>query len=159
MWGDEITPHALELCSELPMEEVRDIERRLAEGTLTGLSGKMFLAKTVITDLHGADAVGPAEEQYKALTSREVDLTPEVLTPAAVTTGQDIIDVLVTSGLASSRSNARRLVEGNGVRVDGETVDTGWQADIGQHGSVLQVGKKKLENHRVLRFSEKGTDA
>ena len=43
-WGDEIVPHALELCTTVPMEKVREIERQMHDGTLDGLSAKKFFS-------------------------------------------------------------------------------------------------------------------
>ena len=52
MWGDGITPHALELCSTLSMDEINDIRERVERGELSGLDAKLFLAKQIVTDSH-----------------------------------------------------------------------------------------------------------
>jgi tyrosyl-tRNA synthetase len=54
-----------------------------------------------------------------------------------------IIDLLVTAGLASSRSEARRLVQQGGIKLNDRTID---QADavIPATEAVLRVGRRKF---------------
>jgi len=156
MWGDGITPHALELCTDMPIEEVRDIEQKLRDSTLSGIEAKMLLARTIVTDLHGQESAQEAERGYQALTSRDVEIDLETLPVASVALGQNIVDILVGSGLAPSNKQARRLLEANAVRVNGQAVSADWAATTIEEGQtvVLQVGKKKRENHRVLKVQE-----
>ena len=132
------------------MSQIKDIAARLKSGQLSGLDGKLFLAKTIVTDLHGPADAAAALEAYQSLTSKGKDFAGESFIEASVKPGQSIIDVLVESGLASSRSEARRLVTGNGVRIDDQTVDDAWAVSADSQGAVLQVGKKKHQNHRLL---------
>jgi tyrosyl-tRNA synthetase len=161
LWGDGITPHALELCSQLPMSEVEGVRGSLDSGTMSGLEGKMFLARTVVSELHGVDAATAAEDGYKALTSRHGELDVETLTVANVAAGQSIIDVLCESGLATSKTAARRLIESGAVRInDAKIPGTEWQVGASDEPLVLRVGKRKFENHRRLIVGEAGnTDA
>jgi tyrosyl-tRNA synthetase len=154
LWGDGITPHALELCSTLPMSQVNEMAEKLKTGELSGIEGKMFLAKTIVTDLHGAKAADMAARDYRSLTTKDASFDKESYTSASVDNGQTIVEVLVSSGLAASKSAARRLVAGNGVRVNGGTVDENWTMSVESNGAILQVGKKKLENHRLLVVNE-----
>ena len=53
-----------------------------------------------------------------------------------------VVDVLLRAKLASSKSEARRLIEQKGVRLDGETLGRG---DVPfPHAGVLQAGKRKF---------------
>ena len=151
MWGDGITPHALELCSTLSMDEINDIRERVERGELSGLDAKLFLAKQIVTDLHGEVSAEQAKEQYTTLTSRDGEIDLETLESYSAKEGQSIVEILRESGLASSNSEARRLVKGNGVRVDGVTVDESWTYGTAKSETqILQVGKKKIENYRSL---------
>lgn len=151
MWSDKITPHALELCSSLPMDQVEQIRLDLEEGRLSGLDGKLFLAKQIVADLHGGEAASQAEAQYNVLASSNNEIDPELLTTFSATDGQTIIELLRECGLAPSNAQARRLLAGNGVRVNGQTVDETWTYDSSITGvQILQVGKKKIQNHRRL---------
>lgn len=151
MWGDGITPHALELCSTLSMDEIDNIRERMENGSLSGLDAKRFLAKQIVTDLHGEAAAKQAEKQYATLTQRDGEIDLETLESFSATEGQSIVEILRSSGLASSNAEARRLLNGNGVRLNGTTVDESWVYSLtNSEPQILQVGKKKIENYRRL---------
>jgi len=56
--------------------------------------------------------------------------------------GQTVLDVLLEARMAASKSEARRLFDQKGVRLDGETIDRG--DTTFPHPGVLQVGKRKF---------------
>jgi tyrosyl-tRNA synthetase len=56
--------------------------------------------------------------------------------------GQTILDVLIDSGLVTSRAEGRRMVDQKGVRLDGAVIDDGQKAF--PHRGVLQVGKRRF---------------
>jgi tyrosyl-tRNA synthetase len=56
--------------------------------------------------------------------------------------GQSLVEVMVSAGLVSSKSDGKRLVEQKGVRLDGETL-TEFDSPF-PHPGVLQVGKRKF---------------
>jgi tyrosyl-tRNA synthetase len=151
LWGDEITPHALELSSSLPMSRIREIEEQMKSGELSGLDAKRFLARTIVSELHDAESAQTAEENYKKLTSENNDEhIKEIASTSEVLVGQDIVSVLVAANLAGSNSQARRLIEGGAVRINGEKIGSDWRVTVDNDSHLLQVGKKKLENHRKL---------
>jgi tyrosyl-tRNA synthetase len=66
--------------------------------------------------------------------------TPEDM-PEFVPVGEPVLlDVLVDSGLVSSKSQARRLIQQNGIKVDGETVTDAFM--VLSVPAVVQVGKR-----------------
>lgn len=150
LWGDGITPHALELCTNMPMGDIRSIEADLASGALSGLDGKKLLARRIVTDLYDAETAKEAEATYETITAKrgEVDIADMITESVVVDEG--IIAVLTRSGLAKSNSEARRLVTGGAVRINEKKVDDSWVMPNTSEGLVLQVGKKKLENYRKL---------
>jgi tyrosyl-tRNA synthetase len=106
---------------------------------------KFELARAVTADFHDADAAAAAEAHFRALhQKREVpDEVPEVTLPAA-TQPVPLAGVLVHAGLAESNSEARRLVQGGGVKVNGEVVrdPRASLAATGEH--LLQAGKRRF---------------
>ncbi len=153
LWGDAITPHALELCSMMPMDEIKTIQQKLEAGQIKGFAGKMLLAKTIVADLHGSPAASQAETEFLQLTTKAAkEIDKSILQAVDVSTGASIVDLLISTGLASSRRAARELLNNNAVRIDGVAIDQTWSPSAGVPEVVLQVGKKKLENHRLLRI-------
>ncbi len=153
--GDEITPHALELCTNMPMQDVRAIETQLADGSLGGLEGKKILARRIVTDLYDATEAREAESAYEAVTKRsnEIDVSAIKIETAAINDG--IIEILTRSGLAKSNSDARRLLTGRAVRINDEKIDCEWVMPEANEGVILHVGKKRIENFRNLTNKSK----
>jgi tyrosyl-tRNA synthetase len=55
-----------------------------------------------------------------------------------------VVELLVASGLAASRGEARRLIDGGGVRADGVRVERYDQAIAPGEPVVLQVGRRRF---------------
>jgi tyrosyl-tRNA synthetase len=102
---------------------------------------KVLLAREITTRFHSAAAADAAEQDF-ALRSRGgiPDEIPELhLSGAPMGIGA----LVKAAGLAPSGSEANRLIDGGGVRIDGQPVsDKGLKLHAGQH--VLQVGKRKF---------------
>ncbi len=101
---------------------------------------KMKLAHEITSIFYGDDSALKAEEAFvKLFQQKEIpDEMPEFKLPEDAT----VVDVLLRAKLASSKSEARRLIEQKGVRLDGETLGRG---DVPfPHAGVLQAGKRKF---------------
>jgi tyrosyl-tRNA synthetase len=67
---------------------------------------------------------------------------PSEMPEFIVKTGATITDVMIETGLASSRSEVKRLIAQMGVRLDGEVLD---RADaLFPHPGILQAGKRRF---------------
>jgi tyrosyl-tRNA synthetase len=150
LWDDGITPHALELCTDLPMFEVKLIKQKLESGELSGQDGKMFLAETIVKNLYDEKSAAQARQDYLDLTDKNSGPEIASLQTANVNEGESIIDILVETGLANSKSAARRLIEAGGVRINKTVVDVGWIVEVTDEELILQVGKKLHTNFRNL---------
>ncbi|HSP09701.1 MAG TPA: tyrosine--tRNA ligase [Candidatus Dormibacteraeota bacterium] len=105
---------------------------------------KAALAHQLVARLHGSGAAGRAEEDF-AVKFRKRDIPDDVPEHVTATPG-DLMGVLVESGLAKSRGDARRLVDQGGVRINNERA--GGDASL-QDGDVLQAGKRNFVRIRV----------
>jgi tyrosyl-tRNA synthetase len=107
---------------------------------------KSELAKEIVARYHGAAAAAAAEEQFEAVHKRHE--LPEDIEEREVTRegGADSVPLaktLALLGLASSGSEARRLIGQGGVSVEGERVsDPNAKLAAGVH--LLKVGKRKF---------------
>jgi len=136
------------LCTSLPVDEVDAIEAGLDAGTLHPNEAKRSLAREIVTLYHSAQEATAAEESFDAVFKRhEVPAdVPEVrLVP---TDPAYLPGVLRDAGLAPTTSEARRLIDGGGVRIDGEPVvcapgeyEVPWETI---EGRVLQAGKRRF---------------
>ena len=151
----------------LDRDEVADLEAQMAERP-GGRIPQRALAQAVTTMVHGEAATEAAERAGRALfggdlgalSPQELDEVfeeaPSVDAPRAQFEGAGVgvVDLLVDAGLASSRGEAKRAVQGGGVRVgdrraeDGETV--GLADAVGGRVVVLRKGKKSVALVRLV---------
>jgi tyrosyl-tRNA synthetase len=108
---------------------------------------KRALARAVVARFHSPAAARAAEEHFDRVhIERGV---PEVVEVLRLPAGSAHLPAVLADGFGVSRSEARRLLNGNGVKVDGEPV-TDLDVDAAQlDGRVLQVGKRQFRRVRV----------
>ena len=127
----------------LSFRSTADIEKLKQDiaGGRNPRDAKVLLAKEITTRFHDAAAADAAEQDFVHRSKGGVpDEIPEV-TLAGAPLG--IAQLLKQAGLAPSTSEANRLLEGGGVRVDSATVsDKGLKLAAGTY--VVQVGKRKF---------------
>jgi tyrosyl-tRNA synthetase len=105
---------------------------------------KAALARQLVKRLHGEEAARRAEEDFDARFRKH---EPPTDMPEFDATNLDLVSALVQSGLApSGRGEARRLIEQEGVRVDGVKVGMNHEFEDGQ---VLSAGKRRFVRIRV----------
>jgi tyrosyl-tRNA synthetase len=103
---------------------------------------KMKLALEITQIFYGSQKAEEAQE-YFVETIQKKNAPQEIPELKVDKTRSNIIDLLVQSKLVSSRSDAKRVLEQDGVKVDGEVVrDDNLEIDIKGGGVVLQKGKR-----------------
>ena len=120
--------------------EIEALKAAVAQGA-NPKDAKVALAKEITTRFHSAEAADAAEQDFINRSKGGVpDEIPEVsLAGAPLGIGA----LLKQANLAPSTSEANRLIDGGGVRVDGSTVsDKGLKLPAGTY--VVQVGKRKF---------------
>ncbi len=136
----------IKMLTFIPLDEIADMETwpdsRINEK-------KEILAYALTTLVHGEEEAKKAQTTSKALFSGGDDdsLMPTTEVPASTLTDGEtgVIDLLVLSGIAKSRGEARRLIEQGGITLDGEAVtDFGKKVTAEQlkNGIKLRKGKK-----------------
>ncbi|MFZ6026697.1 MAG: tyrosine--tRNA ligase [Chloroflexota bacterium] len=128
------------LVTRFTPPQIAEIEKNLADGKLHPRDVKMQLAREIVSIYHSPEAALQAEEAFKKVFQQK-DI-PDEMPEYNLQAGQTVADVLVAGQLAPSKSEARRLVQQNGVRLDGETLTDPNQAF--PHPGVLQAGKRKF---------------
>ncbi|MGH3671227.1 MAG: tyrosine--tRNA ligase [Pseudonocardiaceae bacterium] len=130
----------LPLVTRWSPAEVTDRLRRLDTGDLHPMECKKQLAYEIVFMYHGEQEAGDARARFESLHQRRE--LPDKLVEYSVPAGATVIEALTSSGAAESRSAARRLVAGRGVRLDGTVVvDPESRIDS---DSILHVGKRRF---------------
>jgi tyrosyl-tRNA synthetase len=135
-----------ELLSRRSSGEIAALRRSVADGKEHPKKAKMALAAEIVARYHGAQAARAAEEAFEALHARrevpeEIEERDVERDPGAA--GVPLARTLAKLGLASSGTEARRLIAQGGVSVEGERVsDPNAALTPGTH--LLKVGKRKF---------------
>jgi len=140
--SDEMLPLYFEVLSDVSTPELAEIRQSLAAGSANPRDLKMRLARDVVGQFHSpADATSAEEAFIRQFQRREL---PEDMPEHRLEAPTGIIDLMVTTGLASSKGEARRLIDGGGVRVAGEKV-SGYEVTFEPGAEVVvQVGRRKF---------------
>ena len=134
--SDDLMWRYLELLSFEPMEALRGWKKEVDAGR-NPREIKVLLAKEIVARFHSKGAADREEEEF----GKAPQEMPELFYPA---TGLAITQLLKLANLVSSTTEANRLIEQGGVKVDGERVSD--RALILTKGKayVVQVGKRKF---------------
>ncbi|WP_082668243.1 tyrosine--tRNA ligase [Tepidimonas taiwanensis] len=138
--SDELMWRWYPLLSFRPMAEIERLKQEVAQGR-NPKEVKVLLAREITARFHGAAAAEAAQQDFELRSRGGVpDQIPEVTLSGAP---MGIGVLLKSAGLAPSTSEANRLIDGGGVRIDGGVVsDKGLKLSAGTY--VVQVGKRKF---------------
>jgi tyrosyl-tRNA synthetase len=132
-----------ELATRWSVSEIKQLFAGIESGSLNMRDFKHKLAWEIVSIFHGDDAANNAAADAARMHQGEAPSDAPFL---RVSSPMSIIDILVGGELVNSRSEARRLVEQGGVRMDGEVIsaiDTVVQPSPGRD-RTLQAGKRKF---------------
>lgn len=145
---DKLIPRYASLATELPPDEVAELSEKATAGGPQAGEAKRRVARAIVELYHGHTAASRAEEAFdRQFKEREV---PQDIPTADVPLGSIDGDrvylprLLAELGLVTSRSEARRLIAQQGVRLNGEGVAVEEVSLAELKGAVLQVGKRRF---------------
>ncbi len=141
-WPDNILSTAFELCTQLSWPEVKKVQERLTNTTLNPRDFKMKLAHEITKIYHGVKKADAAEAHFvKTIQNKEVPDTMETIK----THDMSLVDLLVEIKLATSKSDARRLIEQGGIKLDTQVIkDPSFKVEIPAAGLIVQKGKREF---------------
>lgn len=140
---DRLIMEYTELVTVLTPSQIEAARKRLDDGE-NPMVLKREAATQVVRFIHGNDAAVDALENWDRVhRDRQV---PEDMPSHVVATPALLVDVMVACKLAPSKGQARRFIEGGGVKLDGVKVsDTQTQVEVpGADGSVLSHGRRQF---------------
>ena len=130
----------MRLATRWNPQEIDAFEKNLGSGDIHPRDAKMKLAREITSIFYGDSDAQKAEEVFVRTFQQKA--TPDEIPEYDLRSGQTVMDVILDAKMSSSKSEARRLFDQKGVRLDGETIERG---DLPfPHGGVLQVGKRKF---------------
>lgn len=153
--ADELMMRYYELVTRVPLEEIKQIEKGLADGSLHPRDVKMRLGREIIEIYHSRTEAEAAQAEFiRMFQQKELpDEIPEVSRDEIIKAGSggntvNVLELLLHSKLAASKNDARRLVEQGAVKV-GETKVSSLEESIAlEDGLVIRAGKRKFARIR-----------
>jgi len=132
-----------ELLTDIPDDELNELRQQVSLGAVNPMLLKKRLAGDIVSQFHGADAARMAADQFERVVQRKEvpdDLPEYVISRPEV----DIIDLLVDTGLATSRGEAKRSLIAGAVKMDGKKLAQDLAMIRPTDGCVLQLGKRRF---------------
>ncbi len=127
-------------CTTLPMADIEILKTALINGE-NPRNVKMSLAREVVRTYHDEQASQAAEKVWVSQVSE--GLLPKDIEAVKLSSHLEPLDILVTSGLAESKSDARRIIQQGGFKINGQTIGDLSSIKI-ESGDILQAGKRRF---------------
>lgn len=140
-WPDGAIPGGFELCTDVPGEDIDKVVEEM-EGGANPVQYKRRLAREIVTAWHSGTAAQAAESHFDRLFKEHA--APEDMPVHQVSVrNHKLVDLLVQTGLVTSKTEARRQIEQGAVKVDSQPVeDAEAEVEIANKEMVLQKGKR-----------------
>jgi tyrosyl-tRNA synthetase len=139
---DDVMGNYFRLVTRWTPKEIAQLEAQLEAGEKHPRDVKMALAREIVDAYHGADAAQGAEAEFRRI-FQDGDV-PEELPEYALSAEKSLLDVLVDTGLASSRSEGRRLIQQRGVRLEDAVLEDPNEILVLSDPAILRVGKRRF---------------
>ena len=139
---DELIVKYYTLLTDVSDEKIKEVKSKLKDENINPRDIKMDLAREIVSLYHTAEEVDQAEERFKMIF--QMGQKPkDIDTINAEKENFDLIQIVVDKGLVSSKSEFRRLLAQDGVKINDKKITK--EEFLPKEGElVVQIGKKKF---------------
>ena len=139
---DTLITRYYSLLTDVPQSELIKMDEQIASNSINPRDIKLALAYMITEEYHGKDGADKAQEDFINVVSNKG--IPDDIESVKIESEKSILDLLVELKFVQSKGEAKRLIQGGGVKIDGEKI-----SDMGliikpQMDVVLQAGKRKF---------------
>ena len=139
---DNMITRYFSLLTDATKEELEAYDKQIEDDSINPRNIKMKLAHQITEEYHGKEGADKAQEEFINVVSNKG--TPEDIQEVKVEQGKNILDLITELKFTASRGEAKRLIQGGGVKIDGEKItDMGYTISF-EKSVVLQAGKRKF---------------
>jgi len=139
--NDDLILQYFTLATNIDLSEIKKIEEELKSGK-NPIEIKRKLAYEIVSEIHSVEEAKKAQEHFeKTVQKKEAPMDLNILVIEKVMTTDE---VLVRAKLATSKSDARRLVEQGGVSLNGEIIK--------DPNTKIEEGTLKVGKHRFIKI-------
>ena len=139
---DTLITRYYSLLTDVSQEELIKMDEQIASGSINPRDIKMRLAHTITEEYHGKEGADKAQEDFINVVSNKG--IPDDIESVKIENDKSILDLLVELSFVQSKGEAKRLIQGGGVKIDGEKLsDMSFMVKPCMN-AVLQAGKRKF---------------
>ena len=138
---DNMITRYYSLLTDATKETLEMYDKQIEEGSVNPREIKLKLAHTITAEYHGEDGADKAQQEFINVVSNKG--IPQDIETVKIENGANILDVLQQLNFIQSRGEGKRLIQGGGVKIDGEKIsDINYTVNVDEE-VVLQAGKRK----------------
>ena len=142
--SDDLMFRYYEIITDIPLEEIAQLKADMENGTLHPMEIKKRLGSEVVAIYHNKEEGLKAREWFENVFSKK-NLDVELPEVELEYTETGVIDILVKHlNLLSSTSEARRLIQQGGLKINDEPVKDINHMVTPKAGMIIRAGKKKI---------------
>ena len=139
---DTLITRYYELLTDVSDEELKTIDEQIKTNAVNPRDIKLKLAHMITEEYHGKEGADKAQEEFINVVSNKG--IPEDIEEVKIENGKNIIDILVDLKFVQSRGEGKRLIQGGGIKINGEKIaDMAYTVEISEP-VILQAGKRKF---------------
>ncbi len=139
---DTLIPKYFDLLTDITPDELKEVESQLESGSVNPRNIKLRLAHTITSEYKGKDAADKAQEEFINVVSNKG--IPQDIPSVKIDGDKNILELLLELDFVQSKGEAKRLIQGGGVKLDGEKIsDINYTVSV-ESEAVLQAGKRKF---------------
>ncbi len=139
---DTLITRYYELLTDISDQELKIIDEQIKTNSKNPRDIKLKLAHTITEEYHGKEGADKAQEEFINVVSNKG--IPEDIEEVEVESGKNILDLLTDLKFVQSRSEGKRLIQGGGVKLDGNKITDMAYVIESSDPVVLQAGKRKF---------------
>ena len=139
---DTLIMRYYELLTDVPEYELKGIKEQLESGNVNPRDIKLKLARTITAEYNGEEAALKAQEEFINVVSNKG--IPEDIETVKIEGEKNILDLLCELNFVQSKGEAKRLIQGGGVKIDNNKIsDINYAVKV-ENETILQAGKRKF---------------
>ena len=139
---DTLITRYYSLLTDVPQAELEKMDEQIASNSINPRDIKMALAHMITEEYHGKEGADKAQEDFINVVSNKG--IPDDIQSVKIDAEKSILDLLVELSFVQSKGEAKRLIQGGGVKIDGEKISDMAFVVKPQMDVVLQAGKRKF---------------
>lgn len=140
---DELITKYLRLLTDIDEEKIKQVEASIEQGAINPRDSKMEMALTITEEFHG-EAVARQAQRHFIEVFQKRNVPKEITDVFVPREGINIVDLLHEKCGITSRSEAKRLVMGGGVSIEGEVVRDFRSVIHQEYEGIMKIGKRRF---------------